>query len=551
MTTAPADPFCDSAPLVLEGRNQTLGRIESTKQAALAYYSFGVVLNAICFAIWVMEKHKYERTRVRPTLFVWMAVSCSLAEMSCGPLQSFTNELYPCWLGVVLLMLIIPFGATSIFGRYMLFNFLSRFAQSAADVQTKLLDNDNQSNVASSAPGRTGLCSRIAAVTRLVFSPNQKATSEEELADLKMLSSRAGILGMAFILCLPYVVFVIVILSTDPVLTRCHNCAYSALTFNLLIATASTEIVIAMAFWFSARRNRAEDRWGLKSESFYSLLFVTFAFASFLASIFDPGALRLQPYTHMILMTIGIWLMVLQQSLVQIYLARRAVLAASASSKSSSSWSSWFDPRLFYVFWTANTYPQAPKGGHAANRKVEDLASSRASQPSKVHADELEEILQSKPLSDLFEKHLIGEFGVESLFFLRQVQEWKKQYYDITPKARVARARRIVKGYVMTSGLYSVNLSSVMLERIQRKVFGAEAIAAAGRTSAADIEDGASIDDVPVDLFDEAIKEIRNLLQTGAVARFKRSAKYTKFMEDVKGSPRISSAAVVSASSQF
>ena len=525
---------CDAAPIVQLGRNESFVRLDSTREMARAYYGFGVALNLVCLLVWLSEKRNYERTRIRPTLFVWMAVLCSLAQMSCGVLQSFTEEGYPCWLGVVLLMLIIPFGATSIFGRYMLFNFLSRFAQSAADVQNKLIDAETSSVPTSGSHLRRGFCQRMVSVLKLIAYPDQKATTEEDLFDLKLMASKRGVFGMAVVLCLPFIVFAIVILSTDLVIVYCYNCAFSSMTFNLLIATAVVEMFIVLAVWYGARRIKGADRWGLKTECSYCIAWVVFSFVAFLVSVFDSTQVTLQPYTHLLPMSIGLWLNVIQQTLVQVYLARKAKIQTTrASNAPATCCQMWCDPRLFYLFWTTQTVPSMNVQGKKMQVADDKSVASEISTTSAAHhhhggvavsgkyksaRDELEELLDDQTLAVLFEKHLMGEFGVESLFFLQQAEAWKRQYFDISPAARVARARRIFKAYVQSSGLYTVNLPWSICDKIRQTM----------KEGDEDIASNAALDDVPHTLFDDAIWEIRRLLTAGAVLRFKHSPEYRK-----------------------
>ena len=106
-----------------------------------------------------------------------------------------------------------------------------------------------------------------------------------------------------------------------------------------------------------------------------------------------------------------------------------------------------------------------------------------------------------------FEAHLEAEWGAESLGFLTDTWAWKTSFSEIDARARVARARKIIRAYVRDHGVLSVNVSSAVQSRILAVAETADADPQAMR----------------VEVFDEARHEVAHLLEVGAVARFMRA----------------------------
>jgi hypothetical protein len=113
----------------------------------------------------------------------------------------------------------------------------------------------------------------------------------------------------------------------------------------------------------------------------------------------------------------------------------------------------------------------------------------------------VDDIMNDSPRSKLFEEHLAGEFGLESLLFIRDVERWRQTFFDLTESARKSRARVIERVFIREDGLYTVNIPAPMSTRI---------IAALKDPNAP----------VDVTLFDDAVLEVKKLLNYGAVQRF-------------------------------
>lgn len=462
--------LCADSPLAQIGLNYSLYKLTDDQRTfTRGYLIFGIILNAFCLAVWMVEKGKYERTRVRPTIFLVMAILCSLAVQGCGPLNSISPRSYPCWVGVILLAMTIPFGAVSIVGRHMLYSFLTRFAKAAGRLQVNVEDLDGSISVQTDLAKEAWASrfSRAKGVAAMVVFSNREPQSEEELQNLKFLSSRPGTMIITALFSLPVLIASIIIVVSDPVVLYCTNCGYSEPARNMIVIALVICFGIGISFWFVARGIKSVDKWGLKNECAITIVAYAIGLCGYLSSLFtdDSTEKNLSPYTHNFLLTLGMWLAVIEQSLVQVVLAR------------------------------------------LGERKLSQLRSqvrhNEKTLQSSSKSDELEEILNDRESSEAFEKHLIAELGVESLYFLKQCEQWLKAYFDVSPTARLSRAKKIFKTYIDTSGLYAVNVSARVNESIETKLYRA------------------GVDDCPREIFEDAIREIRQMLLMGAVLRFR------------------------------
>ena len=181
----------------------------------------------------------------------------------------------------------------------------------------------------------------------------------------------------------------------------------------------------------------------------------------------------------------GIWGMLSVQTLLQIYLAVRMDAAKNGTRKR--------------------------RRGHHHHRVFKSSVTSRTSTINTGHFN-LNVILSDKMLSKAFEDHLQKEFGGESLFFYQEATAYANGFRDMSPSTRAARARKITKTFIRSDGIFCINIPSSVSRSIINVV---------------DTEPF-----VPYrELFDEAIEEIRELLEIGALSRFKHTAQFKLLME--------------------
>lgn len=492
--------FCDLDPMVQRGKLLASQRPQANVDFTVGYVVFGFLFDFACLALWLWFKPQYERTRVRPTMFVVLAVLCSLFQMSYGSVMTIFSDTYPCFLGPLLLVMSIPFAATSVIGRLILYAFLSGFSSAVSNNLKNREDTGSVSpssnEVMSTSTTEEGSRALAALVTcwlivKRIMYPTGKIHSERELYVLKFLLTNRGILTMALFFSVPIFIVILAYLlnsTSEQVYRYCSTCAISSeiayftivflvlfwalgLLDWLLLTWEKKKIQRAAAEAGGGGAGAGEDYWGLKTEAFAGLLASLVTILGFILTTFDYS--KIYPYSHLFMLSFGLWLLVASQTLLQIYLARRTERTLQTTN-------------------------------------------------SVVAIDNvmLLQVLQDPTLCQQFEQHLVAEFAVESLYFLKDVAQWENSYYNIAATARTARARKIYKSYIAITGLYSVNVSSEVNQEIRLRGGGEGSPAA--------------VEDVPVDLFQKAKVEISLMLITGALLRFYQAKmKHTAKIEDL------------------
>jgi hypothetical protein len=100
---------------------------------------------------------------------------------------------------------------------------------------------------------------------------------------------------------------------------------------------------------------------------------------------------------------------------------------------------------------------------------------------------------------------LVAEFGIESILFIRAVNDWRALYDSRSDAERRVAAKEIFSTFIHYSGLFPVNVPHEITNELIKEMDGIIAV-----------------DNVPAEtLFDKAYDEIRTLLQNGALRRFR------------------------------
>ena len=123
-------------------------------------------------------------------------------------------------------------------------------------------------------------------------------------------------------------------------------------------------------------------------------------------------------------------------------------------------------------------------------------------------------ILNDKLLAKAFEDHLQKEFGVESLFFYQETKNWKMSFRDMSPSTRASRAKKIIKTFIKPDGIFCINIPSTISRAI------------------VDASESSNPNFPAYDLFDDASEEVRDLLELGALARFKRTVIFKSLIDE-------------------
>jgi hypothetical protein len=127
-------------------------------------------------------------------------------------------------------------------------------------------------------------------------------------------------------------------------------------------------------------------------------------------------------------------------------------------------------------------------------------------------ASTLDEVLQSAAVAQAFEEHLEMEMSSESLGFLKMVADFRRKYPTMSIAARRARVRLIYVLFINSESSNAINISSAQRDTLKQQCnchrpFG---------------------ESVGIDVFDEAAKEIRRLLEHDSIPRFVRTASFRK-----------------------
>ncbi|KAH9258640.1 hypothetical protein BASA81_003142 [Batrachochytrium salamandrivorans] len=444
--------ICDASPLVILGRNLSLARTNGNVGFTIGYFTFGLVFDSICLASWFAFHARFERTRVRPTAFVLLAVLSSVFQMSFSSLQAILSDRFPCYLGPILLIMTIPFASVSILGRLVLFAFSCQFSSAISaklkqgEELTALLSQDEFTWLR--VLRRSGL------VFKRILHSTSPVRNDDELQALRFLLTKPGIGFMVALYSLPVFVAMIALLLGSPdseVYRLCTNCDLSVGVFGLTLGFILVFVLLGIGNWWLVRDGaRYPDVWGLKQECLHSLAACLVVLVGLILAMFDP--VLHYPYSHLFMLSLGMWLLVASQTIWQLFLGYRA-----------------------------------------------DQALRLNTQLARVKLDSafLDHVLANPELCKQFEAHLIAEFAVESLYFIKDAREWRQMYFAVAPTARTARARRIHASYIADSGMYTVNISSKTKDQVL-----------------------AGLDSAPSDLFEPALAEIYHMLITGPVIRF-------------------------------
>lgn len=114
-----------------------------------------------------------------------------------------------------------------------------------------------------------------------------------------------------------------------------------------------------------------------------------------------------------------------------------------------------------------------------------------------------------------FEDHLASEHSVESLKFFEDVNRWKFTFADLGANTVRARAKKIINLYVGDQSLFPCNLPSTIIEDLSLRI---------SKTS----------EPIPSDFFDDALKEIVNLMARDSFMRFRNTKTYRKLVAEAQ-----------------
>ena len=391
---------------------------------------------------------------------------------------------YPCWLRSFLVMLLLPLLCTNVLIRIMSFFFLNELHKgiSAFSNQAVLMNQEDQLMlVADSKYQWWKIFSDVSfSLQVLIFSKNiQGSDSNRVISVFLFVSSRRGILLFIFLFLLPFLAVDIALILQDPVyLHGCTGCLLSSVLDMEIIVVAL--IFLLFCLFIAWRVRKYIDPWGIRREVLYMAFGGGIVLLGFILGVFVDLP-QDSAYDHSFLIVLGYLIVFASQTVLQVF------IGLSTEQRQKKCRNSKHDEI------NASVSPEVVDSGT-------DIPKIKAN----GHL-ELISVLKDPILLREFEGFLAGELGMESLTFLKAIENWKQCYFDIAPSARLARARKIFQTFISPTGSFPVNLPSKVIITTRNELMSE------------------SLEDCPRKIFDRAEEEIKYLLQIGAIQRFQKS----------------------------
>jgi hypothetical protein len=417
---------------------------------------------------------KYERLRIRPTSLVLMAAAGVVVQLV-GPLAILFGEAFPCWLGLLMLVMIIPLAGGAVSARLLVFYFLSKYAQAmrmASKQEAELLlgSESVERDRAKQQPQPTHR--GVVAVTRSLLgfachrSTDAAALSSADraglLTGLKFFASSRGHVAIVAMFTTPYLILVFCLFASDPAYLNCGGCTQTDVKVeSVLIALAG--LAVAFGFFMGTITRKFPDQFGMATESRWIVLCGLLAFVAYVADVLDDQVNS--PFDWMYVIAFAFWVLLACSTLVQVAIAKRDAAE------------------------------------QLRGRRGSRVQTTVVSQSQNIYSS-LDELLSNPAMTDAFLAYLEREFAVESMLFVQDTTRWRASYFDLGQASRVARARRIVAAYISSTALYQINISSEQRDQIL---------------------DAVRRDDVDRNVFDATLDEMRRLLSHGPLPRFLQS----------------------------
>jgi hypothetical protein len=453
------DPQCGNGTVPKPSSRATIAN------AGYFFFCSSVIIIFVCVGLWVKFKNRFERTRFRSTTLIVVLCLGMLDDVVFFHLAPIIGTWLPCWLMTLLIAIITPLVFGPIITRLLVLLLLTRFSEEAAGTATAakatggfaISDIDSISNLEGVKVSFRTLGPALKVAFGALKSGSYASTREEQLirlAAFRYWKSALGIMTIVTFLLLPYILLAIGVIIGERNYLMCYRCdhiiyimAYCLLAFGVLLLGFGTYVYCLVRPIY--------DVWGLKRESQLSLIAAFCSLIFIVLGTFSRSAIARFEETNFrfaYLITVSLWAALLINTVLQLLLARQA-----------------------------------------QNLVIPHRTVSMAT-------TDLNAILADKELCDAFEQHLVQEFGIESLLFVKDVALWKSTFYDIAANARRSRAQKIFATYIAADGMFSVNIPGGVATDLKRTLNSPE--------------------ELKVELFDEADDEIRFLLTIGAMSRF-------------------------------
>ena len=452
---------------------------EENRLGAILVYALGQIFLIFCLFIFLLAKYKWKFARIKARhsiLFILVFLGAmvqpqiDVLEMIVGP------QVYPCVLKLFLNLLIIPLIGGGIVGRLVSFYFRSRFEQLALELRKE--DHESQvtsSDLSSTNEKRTdnNFFWLLFIGMKELFFFSRQGQAELNLGSLRFLQSgRVTQIIVGSFLLSSLLVGTIVAASSNMFRSNCMGCVDNTIVAIFLICQSTVIVILTTVAVFRSRQ--FPDNWGILGETILCIMTALIACIGYGLFVFLP--VPASSWNWVYLVNIGLWLVVGVQSLLQVYLGWISTHNGSRSRATEAS----------------------------SKKKVANEESTTQTESTAINGFiKLPTILKDPALSKLFEEHLSHEFGLESLYFYRDAQKWTAEFNDVSEKTRFSRAKHIVNIYIRGTSVFSINIPSWVANDLMNAIDKEEA--------------------VHHNFFENALNEVRSLLERGAIMRFKQA----------------------------
>jgi hypothetical protein len=494
-----------------------------------------IIIVIVCYVVWIFAKHNYgrrwQRLRIRPSPIVTAAAIGAIVQITlAGLFRVAVTNAYPCPIRTFGALIVIPLVGLPPGIRLLVFRLMSSFQNVAAafrqgpDHYSFHVVGDSQSaGVAATSENGDNNADRfidmkatfsnqqsvaflktIQGLRLILSSPastqDGKPMSYEEaiirLKTLKFLYSRWGTISLVVMFLVPYITISLIVVDFGTI--NCTGCLMS--TTQTAISLLFAALCFVWGIYCAWKVRNLPDQNGLRRESLLVLLVSIIGLAF---SVTDGSRERANPlpsgtpYNDQIIVGFCATMTVVVQTIPQVFLAYRANLHTTAVNHVGGATQAQSQVN------TENHHHSQ----HATGSNVESITAGTNNTKSTTISSSIPlvplrnfplllQIVNNEEKLRVYEEHLSTELSGESLMFLRAAREFKITYYDLSEQVRLSRAKKIHHAYIAFDGLFTINISSQVTERITTNIFKKK--------------------NITPELFDPAIVEVCQMLERDA-----------------------------------
>jgi hypothetical protein len=520
----------------------------------IIFYIQIIIAPLLVLAFFVLRT-KWDRTRVRHTRIVGiLSIGCIL-QAFVGPFTSANgySQMY-CSIRSFLALIIIPLFVCSMVMRLMEFTLSRRLQLASKTFYDEMLLIETGSNISDEEDSiirQQRMFDCINPIRAVIYGfalaiQNPNHVSKEELKSnittLRFLVRRKGFFSIISFIGLPLLCIAIIrVLASPGMLAGCGGCKLATVDIIILVLQSVAGVIYGSMVAWRARHDR--DPFGLLREAKLLMITCTISFFLFLLSTLFP---LLDDSIFDWTVPIGLLLLnaIFIMTIVQVFLAIQGEyeIHHRDSARSLSSPTGILSTIRFSLKKkrltnnklggvagsVQNSSPKVGGGGGGssgaqsssivvvAHQSSDDGTigsisgdagaggggSGVVSQQLGQQAPKLKDVLSDPEALTKLEELLVDEWALESLLFIRSVDDWKASYYDVSEGANLARARRIVNYFVLENAVCSVNLPYRIVQTLKATILNNK-----GNKT------------IPYDVFDQARFEIAVIIEHGPLKR--------------------------------